>query len=229
MEFFRKQEMFFSRIFLLGIYQVYAKPLISYRILVYGYASKTILNKILLMQKRILRTIFFRRKFDHITENFSAYKIDNVFELLLDTVFKEVIYQTLGKSPFKFLDFNQLNNCRQTRARSLRMLRSKSVRSTAYYNRLALKCSSYTTFFRLIIFFQRTWKTSQNHNWTHMYKTLNVILSQIILNSFTWYLTSDLIPAFSFSSTYSVKIYHMGRRSLQSLWVCYDCINVLTK
>ena len=78
MEFLIKQEMFFSRTFLLKFIQVYAKPLISYGILVYGCASKTNLNKILLMQKRIFRTIFFRRKFDHITENFSEYTIDSV-------------------------------------------------------------------------------------------------------------------------------------------------------
>ena len=64
---------------------------------------KTNLNKILLMQRRILRTIFFRRKFDHITEKFSEYNIDTVFELFLDTVFKEVIYQKLGKSPLKLV------------------------------------------------------------------------------------------------------------------------------
>ena len=75
---------------------------------------RQILNKILSVQKRILRTIFFRRKFDQITEKFSEHKIDTVFELFLDTVFKEVIYQILGKSPIKFLDFNQLNNCTQT-------------------------------------------------------------------------------------------------------------------
>ena len=82
----------FSRAFLLKFYQVYAKLLISYGILVYGCAS-TNLNKILLMQKRILRSIYFRRKFDHITEKFSEYNIDTIYELFLDTVFKEIIYQ----------------------------------------------------------------------------------------------------------------------------------------
>ena len=62
------------------------------------------------MQKRILKTIFFIRKFDHITEKFSEYNIDTVFDLFLDTVFKEVIYQIHSKPPLKFLDFNQLNN-----------------------------------------------------------------------------------------------------------------------
>ena len=112
----------FSRTFLLRFYQVYAKPSISYGILVYGCASKTNLSKPLLLQKRILRTIFFMRKFDHIAEKFSEYNIDTVFDLFLVTVFKEVLYQILGKSPLNFLNFNQLNNCRQTRSSSLRML-----------------------------------------------------------------------------------------------------------
>ena len=53
MEFFIK-----PRTILLRFYQVYAEPLISYGILVYGCVSKTNLNKLLLIQKRILRTIF---------------------------------------------------------------------------------------------------------------------------------------------------------------------------
>ena len=47
----------FSRTFLFRFYQIYAKPFISYGILVYGCASKTSLIKILSNQKRILRTI----------------------------------------------------------------------------------------------------------------------------------------------------------------------------
>ena len=135
---------------------MYAKPLISYGILVYGCASKSNLNKILLMQKRVLRTIFFMRKFDHSTEKFSENNIDIVSDLLLDTVSKEVIYQILGKSPLKFLDFNQLNNYRQTRARSLRMLRSKCVRSNCLLQSVSVKMLKFYKFFRLIVFFQRT-------------------------------------------------------------------------
>ena len=146
----------FSRTFLLRFYQVYAKPLKSYGILVYGCASQTNSNKILIMQKRILRIIFFRRKFDHITEKFSEHNIDTVFELFLDTVFKEVIDQILGKLPLNFLDFNHLSNCRQTRARSLRMLRSKSVRSNSLLQSVSVKVLKFYIFFRLIIFYQRT-------------------------------------------------------------------------
>ena len=32
------------------------------------------------MEKRIFRTFFFRRNFDHITENFSEHNIDTVFD-----------------------------------------------------------------------------------------------------------------------------------------------------
>ena len=39
------------------------------------------------MQKRILRTVFFMRKFEQIIEKFSEYIIDTVFHLFLDTVF----------------------------------------------------------------------------------------------------------------------------------------------
>ena len=89
-------------------------------------------RKILLKQKRILRTNFLQHKFDQITEKFSEYNTDTVFDLFRNTVFKKVIYQILGKLPLKFLDFNQLQNL---------------LDLTAYYNRLALKCSSFTIFF----------------------------------------------------------------------------------
>ena len=97
-----KARIVFSRRFLLRFHQVYAKILILYGILLNGCASKTNLSKILLTQKRTLRTIFFRRKFDQSTEKFSEYIIDKFFELIVDTVFKEVIYQILGKLPLKF-------------------------------------------------------------------------------------------------------------------------------
>ena len=42
------------------------------------------------MQKRILKAIFLRHKFNQITEKCSEYNFDTVFELFLDTVFKEV-------------------------------------------------------------------------------------------------------------------------------------------
>ena len=67
--------------------------------------------------------------------------------MFLDTVFKEVIYQILGKSPLKFSDFSQLNNCTQTRARSLECYVQNLLDLTANYNRLALKCSSFTIVF----------------------------------------------------------------------------------
>ena len=156
MEFFIKPEMFFSGTFLLRFYQVYAKPLISYGIFVYGCAYKSNLSKIFIMQKQILRTISFLREFDHITEKFSQHSIDTVFDLFLDTVFKEVIYQTLGKSPLKFLNFNQLNNWKQTRARILRMLRLKSVRSNCLLQPVSVKVLKFYNVFRLIVFFQRT-------------------------------------------------------------------------
>ena len=137
----------FSRSFLLRFYQVYAKLLKSYSILLFGCASKTKLNKILLKQKRILRAVFFKRKLDHITENFSDYNIHTVFDVFLDTAFKEYFYQILGELQLQILNFNQLNNCRQTHARSLRMLRSKSVRSNCLLQSVNIKVLKFYNFF----------------------------------------------------------------------------------
>ena len=54
------------------------------------------------MEKRIFRTFFLMRNFDHITANFSEHNIDTVFDLFPDAVFKKFIYEKLGKSPVNF-------------------------------------------------------------------------------------------------------------------------------
>ena len=53
-----KTRSFFSTKQLLMFYNAYAKSIIEYGILTYGSASKTDLQSIILLQKRIIRTVF---------------------------------------------------------------------------------------------------------------------------------------------------------------------------
>ena len=57
-----------SKRILLKLYSTYAKPKIAYGLLAYGSTTKNSLNGILVMQKRILRTIFLKKKFDSISD-----------------------------------------------------------------------------------------------------------------------------------------------------------------
>ena len=66
---------------LLLLYNTYIKPIIHYGILVYGCANRTTLRKIQLLQNRILKTIFKRRKSDKVHDIYAAYNILNVEEL----------------------------------------------------------------------------------------------------------------------------------------------------
>ena len=86
---------------LLRFYLAYVVPIISYGLLIYGCTSKTNLENVLLFQKRILRTIFFKQKFEHITSKFKEFGLETVHEIYLNQLFKETIFQYLKRSPSK--------------------------------------------------------------------------------------------------------------------------------
>ena len=100
----------FSRKMLLKFYLAYVVPIISYGLLVYGSTSKTNLEKIYICQKRILRTIFFKRKYDHITIKFNDLGINTVHEIYVTQLYKETIFQYLKNSPLDFLNVSNNSN-----------------------------------------------------------------------------------------------------------------------
>ena len=67
----------FSKQALTQFYIAYVIPLISYGLLAYGCTSKSNLDKIFLAQKKIIRTIFFLQKYDHVSEYFSKFKLQS--------------------------------------------------------------------------------------------------------------------------------------------------------
>ena len=56
---------YFSNKVLVKFFNCYAKPLISYGLIAFGATSKSLLEKIFVIQKRIFKTICFKRKFEH--------------------------------------------------------------------------------------------------------------------------------------------------------------------
>ena len=60
----------FSKQALIKFYIAYVIPLISYGLLAYGCTSISNLDKIFLAQIKIIKTIFFLRRYDHVSEYF---------------------------------------------------------------------------------------------------------------------------------------------------------------
>ena len=77
----------FSKQSLLKFYTAYVILIISYGFIAYGCTSKTNLDKIFLIQKKIIRTIFFLRKYDHVSEFISKYRQQNLYEMFISQLF----------------------------------------------------------------------------------------------------------------------------------------------
>ena len=71
---------YFSKNMLVKFYNCYAKPLISHGLIAFGATSKNLLDKKIVMQKRIFKTICFKRKFEHASYILLSFEIDTVFD-----------------------------------------------------------------------------------------------------------------------------------------------------
>ena len=91
---------------LLQYYNSYIKPIIQYGILIYGCTHKSILNRILMVQKRITRLIFFKRFKDPVTDVMTEHKIYTVYELQYYELLKEVVKNLNGWSCLNLLPSN---------------------------------------------------------------------------------------------------------------------------
>ena len=129
----------FSRKMLLNFYLAYVVPIISNGLLVYGSTSKTKLEKIYICQKRILRTIFFKRKYEHETTKFNDLGIDTAHEIYLTQHFKETIFQYLKRSPLDFLNVSNYSNKRNTRSTSNGKIPFYRCRTKTMENSLSCK------------------------------------------------------------------------------------------
>ena len=80
---------YFSKIRLVKFYNCYAKTLISYGLIAFGATSKSLLEKIFVMQKSFFKTICFKRKFEHASYIVHSFEIDTVFDLYFRQIFKK--------------------------------------------------------------------------------------------------------------------------------------------
>ena len=99
---YRVRHMFTQKC-LLMFYNSFAKSRICYGLLIYGSAAKTNLSKIEKAQRRILRAIFFKKKFDSLHDLLRTNKILTVFELFVLENIKELFRQLRSEAPESFI------------------------------------------------------------------------------------------------------------------------------
>ena len=120
---------YFSKNVLVKIYNCYAKPLISYGLIAFGATSKSLLENLFVMQKRIFKTVCFKRKLEHDSYILHSFEIGTVFDLYFRQIFKETFNQLPGKTPLETFNLESLNNRRVTRASVAKTLPSMKTRT----------------------------------------------------------------------------------------------------
>mgnify|MGYP000940316211 CR=1 FL=1 len=78
-------------------YNIYMKPIIQYGLLVYGCTRKSKLKDIFLLQKKVLRIIFFKNRRYPSDELFERSRIMNVYDLYVCELLKYAVHSTRGK------------------------------------------------------------------------------------------------------------------------------------
>ena len=98
------------------------------------------------MQKRIFKTICFKRKFDHASYILYSFEIETVFDLYFRQIFKEIFNQLRGKTPLETFNLGSLNNRRVTRASVAKTLPSMKTRTQIMqrsWKNVSLKCYNF--------------------------------------------------------------------------------------
>ena len=98
------------------------------------------------MQKRIFKTICFKRKFEHASSILHSFEIDTVFDLYFRQVFKETFNQLRGKTPLGIFNLESLNTRRVTRAFVAKTLPSMKTRTQIMqrsWKNVSLKCYNF--------------------------------------------------------------------------------------
>ena len=98
------------------------------------------------MQKRLFKTICFKRKFEHASYILHSFEIDTVFDLYFGQIFKETFCQLRGKTPLETFNLESLNNRRVTRASVAKILPSMKTRTQIMqrsWKNVSLKCYNF--------------------------------------------------------------------------------------
>ena len=90
----------------LMFYNSFAKSRIRYGLLIYGSGAITNMSKSEKAQRRILRAIFFKKKFYSLNDLLRTNEILTVFELFIFENIKELFRQLRSEAPKSFIKLN---------------------------------------------------------------------------------------------------------------------------
>ena len=121
---------FYPRRCLLMFYDSFAKSVITYGLLVYGNTSKQNLEKIDRVQRKIIRAIFFRKKYESLGLTLIDNKIYTVYELYVIELVKELFKQIRSESPLQYIIPQSLAVIKKQTRWSLRGLFPPSISKT---------------------------------------------------------------------------------------------------
>ena len=94
---------FYPKNCLLMFYNSFAKSVITYGLLVYGNTSKKNLKTTDRVKRKIIRAIFFRKKYEYLGLTLIDNKIHTVYELYVIELVKELFKQIRSESPLQFV------------------------------------------------------------------------------------------------------------------------------
>ena len=98
------------------------------------------------MQKRIFKTICFKRKFEHASYILHSFEVDTVFDLCFRQIFKETFNQLRSKLPLETFSLESLKIRRVTRASVAKTLPSMKTRTQIMqrsWKNVSLKCYNF--------------------------------------------------------------------------------------
>ena len=125
---------------LIQFYKVFAKPVISYGLLIYGCTNKKRLTRVDMCQRKILRMIFYRKWTDSFQHYHRKLKILTVFDLHFLELLKETVEEIAKRSPCSFIDLENVSSCKyHTRHLKKGLIRQVKFNNAALGNSLRLR------------------------------------------------------------------------------------------
>ncbi len=174
---------------LLKYYVSNVQPIIQYGLLVYGCCPFSNLYKVLIWQKRIMKTFYFRRRDSSTDDVFESYKVLSVYEL---HIYELLNFFTLNEQPTFWRSFEQQvwdSPLRSTRSSSFNLLKQKLCREKIEENSVYYRC---TKLFNVLISANllppNVWSLSTNqvanfvHKFSNCYLVNNLELVKLIFH-----------------------------------------------
>ena len=180
---------YYNKKCLLMFYNSFAKSVICYGLLIYGTSAKSNLRKIEMAQRRILRGIFFKKKYDSISNILRRNGVLTVFELYIVEVMKELFRQLQSKSPNLLLSNIEATTNDKIERRSkqknlLPLTWSRTIVKQKCLTNVLIKCHNWLKQFNLLPEDLATMSKTQTMKLTQKISSLYVVDNEQLVTLF---------------------------------------------